>query len=48
MRNISEETLLRYTDPAYYGDLKNELVEEADQLDKNPYQFDFLSGRYFR
>lgn len=29
------ETLLRYTDPAYYGDLKNELVSEADQLEKS-------------
>ena len=28
------DTLLRYTDPAYYGDLKNELVNEADQLEK--------------
>ncbi len=26
------EMLLRYTDPAYYGQLKNELVEEADHL----------------
>lgn len=29
-----QETLLRYTDPAYYGDLKNELVSEAEQLEK--------------
>jgi conjugal transfer pilus assembly protein TraE len=29
-----QETLLRYTDPAYYGDLKNELVSEAGQLEK--------------
>jgi conjugal transfer pilus assembly protein TraE len=29
-----QETLLRYTDPAYYGDLKNELVNEAEQLEK--------------
>lgn len=29
-----QETLLRYTDPTYYGDLKNELVREADQLTK--------------
>lgn len=28
------EMLLRYTDPAYYGELKNELVEEADHLTK--------------
>lgn len=28
------DTLLRYTDPAYYGELKNELVEEADHLTK--------------
>ncbi len=28
------EMLLRYTDPAYYGELKNELVEEADHLAK--------------
>lgn len=28
------ETLLRYTDPTYYGELKNELVEEADHLEK--------------
>ena len=25
---------MRYTDPAYYGDLKNELVSEAEQLEK--------------
>ena len=29
------EMLLRYTDPAYYGALKNELVEEADHLAKS-------------
>ena len=29
-----QETLLRYTDPSYYGDLKNELVNEAEQLAK--------------
>jgi conjugal transfer pilus assembly protein TraE len=29
-----QETLLRYTDPGYYGDLKNELVSEAEQLEK--------------
>lgn len=26
------ETLLRYTDPSYYGDFKNALVSEADHL----------------
>jgi len=26
------DTLLRYTDPQYYGDFKNELVAEADHL----------------
>ncbi len=28
------DALLRYTDPAYYGDLKTELVNEADHLEK--------------
>lgn len=29
------DTLLRYTDPIYYGDLKTELVNEADHLEKS-------------
>ncbi len=28
------DMLLRYTDPTYYGELKNELVDEADHLTK--------------
>lgn len=29
------ETLLRYTDASYYGEFKNELVAEADHLNKS-------------